>query len=197
MYATRYPRNHLSSRFRPSVWKTPRNRTPQPQDALRMYETLLRARETMKPAPANVCHRIFLDRARVSNPPDCPATRLRLGPRRDRVAKRPDSGRTTAWANVEGRHLLCGFVGRLQLRSPHLPRKACPHRARRPFLGPLPGGQNRWGTKAEKWYPAPPIRVLPYLETPGTTKRAPIELGSGGVTTGRGAQLGAPYTSAP
>ena len=71
MYATRYPRNHLSSRFRPSVRKTLRNRTPQPQDALRMYETLLRARKKTKPAPANVCHRIFLNRARVSNPPDC------------------------------------------------------------------------------------------------------------------------------
>ena len=37
-------------------------------------------------------------------------------------------------ANVEGRHLLCGFVGRLQLRSPDLPRKACPHRAADPFF---------------------------------------------------------------
>ena len=59
-----------------------------------------------------------MNRARVSNAPDCAAPRLRLGPRRDRVAKRPNPGRTTAMANVEGRHLLCGFVGRLQLRSP-------------------------------------------------------------------------------
>ena len=69
----------------------------------------------------------LLNRARVSNAPDCPATRLRLGPRRDRVAKRPDSGRTTARASVEGRHLLSGFVGRLQPRSPGFLRTACPH----------------------------------------------------------------------
>ena len=111
--------------------------------------------------------------------------------------KSTNTGRTTAWADVEGRHLLCGFVGRLQLRSPDLPRKACPHRARRPFLCPNPSVQNRWGTKAEKWYPASQLGYCPTLETPGTTKRAPIELGGGGVTTGRGAQLGAPYTSAP
>ena len=30
MYATGYLRNHVSSRFRLSVWKTPRNRTRQP-----------------------------------------------------------------------------------------------------------------------------------------------------------------------
>ena len=104
---------------------------------------------------------LLLNRARVSNPPDCPATRLRLGPRRDRVAKRPDAGRTTAWADVEGRHLLCGFVGRLQLRSPDLPRKACPHRAKPPFLFPNPSVQNRWGTKAEKWYPASQLGYCP------------------------------------
>ena len=56
-------------------------------------------------------------------------------------------------------------------------------------------GRNLTGTKAESG--TKPIRVLPYLETPGTTKRAPIELGGGGVATGRGAQLGAPHTSAP
>ena len=66
-----------------------------------------------------------MNRARNSNAPDRPAQGLRLGPRRARVAKRPNTGRTTAMANVEGRHLLCGFVGRLQLRSPDLPRKAC------------------------------------------------------------------------
>ena len=155
MHATRYPRNHLSCRFRPSVWKTPRNRTPQPQDALRMYETLLRARKTMKPAPANVCHRIFLDRARVSNPPDRPATRLRLGPRRDRVAKRPNAGRTAAWADVEGRHLLRGSVGRLQLRWPVFPRKACLHRAARPFLARTRVVENDGGPKLKSGTPPP------------------------------------------
>ena len=79
----------------------------------------------------------------------------------DHVAERPNKRRTTARANVEGRHLLCGFVGRLQPRWPVFPRKACPHRAARPFLGPLPGGQNRWRTKAEKWYPAPQLGYCP------------------------------------
>jgi hypothetical protein len=61
--------------------------------------------------------------ARVSNPSDRPATGLRLGQPRDRVAKRPDSGRTTARANVEGRHLLSGFAGPVQRRSAHDPRR--------------------------------------------------------------------------
>ena len=104
---------------------------------------------------------LLANMARVSNAPDCTAQGLRLGPRRDQVAKRPDSGRTTAWANVEGRHLLCGFVGRLQPRWPVFPRKACPHRAARPFLFPNPSVQNRWRTKAEKWYPAPQLGYCP------------------------------------
>ena len=114
--------------------------------------------------------------ARVSNAPDCTAQGLRLGPRRDRVAKRPDSGRTTAWANVEGRHLLSGSVGRLQLRSPDLPRNASPRPARRPFLCPLPSVQNRWGTKAEKWYPAP--QLVP-LRSPWHHKKGPNRVGFG------------------
>ena len=85
-----------------------------------MYETLLRARKTMKPAPANVCHRILLNVTRISNAPDRPAPGLRPGPRRDHVTKRPDMGRTTARGNVERRHLLSGFVGLLQRRSTHL-----------------------------------------------------------------------------
>jgi len=79
----------------------------------------------------------LLNMARVSNAPDCPAQGLRLGPRRDRVAKRPDSARTTAWANVKGRHLLSGSVGRLQLRSPDFPRTAFPHPENQPLSFPL------------------------------------------------------------
>ena len=130
MYATRYPRNHLSSRFRPSVRKTLRNRTPQPQDALRMYETLLRARKKTKPAPANVCHRIFLNRARVSNPPDCADPGLHPDRRRDHVGKRPNTGRTATRASLGRRHLLNSFVHRLRTR----PRLS---RAKRHFGGSL------------------------------------------------------------
>ena len=123
MYATGYLRNHVSSRFRPSDWKPPLNRPPQPQKTRGALETFWRAIKKMRTAPANVCHWILANRARVSNAPDCPATRLRLGPRRDRVAKRPNTGRTTARANVKGRHLLSGFVGPVQRRSAHDPRR--------------------------------------------------------------------------
>ena len=98
-----------------------------------MYQTLLRASKKMKPAPANVCHRIFLNRARVSNPPDCADQGLRLGPRRDDATKRPNTGRTAARASVEGRHLLHGFFGRLQPRSPALPAAASSHLENQPL----------------------------------------------------------------
>ena len=39
----------------------------------------------------NQKRRTLMNRARVSNAPDCAAPRLRLGPRRARVAKRPDT----------------------------------------------------------------------------------------------------------
>ena len=65
----------------------------------------------------------LLNMARVSNAPDCTAQGLRLGPRRAHLAKRPNTGRTTARANVEGRHLLSGFVGPVRRRSAHDPRR--------------------------------------------------------------------------
>ena len=66
------------------------------------------------------CPRIGLAfRTRPTAPPHACA----WGPRRDHVAKRPDSGRTTARANVEGRHLLSGFAGPVQRRSAHDPRR--------------------------------------------------------------------------
>ena len=80
------------------------------------------------------------NRARVSNAPDCPAQGLRLGPRRDRVAKRPNTGRTTAWANVEGRHLQSGFVVYSRAcricRENHVPIRAWSPRAEALSSGP-------------------------------------------------------------
>ena len=110
-----------------------------------MYQALLRASKKMKPAPANVCHRIFLNRARVSNPPDCPATRLRLGRRRDDATKRPNKGRTAVRASVEGSHLLSGFAK----PSETMPRRArlflaTPRVSRTPFLPPP-----EWSNSAE------------------------------------------------
>ena len=91
MYATGYLRNHVSSRFRLSVWKTPRNRTRQPQHALGTFETLSRARKKMKPAPANVCHPILANLARLSNGPDCPAPGLHPNRRRGHAGNRRGS----------------------------------------------------------------------------------------------------------
>ena len=71
MYAIRYPRNHLSSRFRPSDWKPPLNRPPQPQETRGALETFWRAIKKMRTAPANVCRWILANRARLSNPSDC------------------------------------------------------------------------------------------------------------------------------
>ena len=131
------------------------------------------------------------ERARLPRPRPAPGTATR--PRRkttqygtnDRVGERggaPPAVRLRRAATAA----LAGFAAKSMSPS------------RKTTLFPEPSGRNLTGTKAEKWYQkVVPIRVLPYLETPGTTKRAPIELGGGGVTTGRGAQLGAPYTSAP
>jgi hypothetical protein len=125
---------------------------------LHQRHDVIKTAESTRPNSKNENRQGLLNRARVSNAPDRPATRLRLGPRRDRVAKRPDSGRTTAWANVEGRHLLCGFVGRLQPRSPDFPREHVPMALHDPFLL-VP----RW-TK-QKSGPSPiTSRVLPYLD---------------------------------
>ncbi len=59
--------------------------------------------------------------AGVSNPPDCADPGLHPDRRRDDATKRLNTGRTAARASVEGRHLLHGFFGRLQPRSPALP----------------------------------------------------------------------------
>ena len=123
MYATKYMRNHVSSLFRPSDWKPPLNRPPQPQETRGAFETFWRAIKKMRTAPANICHWILANRARVLNPPDCADPGLHLGPRRDQVAKRPNTGSTTARANVERRHLLSGFVGPVRRRSTHDPRR--------------------------------------------------------------------------
>ena len=71
--------------------------------------------------------------ARVSNPPDCADPGLHPDRRRDQVAKRPNTSRTAARASVEGRHLLHGFFGRLQPRSPALPAAASSHWENQPF----------------------------------------------------------------
>ncbi len=63
MCASRYLRNHVSSRLRPPVRKTPLNRTHRRQDALGTLETLLRARKRMRTAPANVCHGILASKS--------------------------------------------------------------------------------------------------------------------------------------
>ena len=75
--------------------------------------------------------------ARVSNPPDCADPGLRPDRRRDQVAKRPNTSRTDARASVGGRHLLHGFFGRLQPRSPALPAAASSHLENRPLSNPL------------------------------------------------------------
>jgi hypothetical protein len=74
--------------------------------------------------------------ARVSHPPDCADPGLHPDRRRDHVAKRPNTGITAARASVEGRHLLHGFFGRLQPRSPALPAAASSH-LENPALSPL------------------------------------------------------------
>jgi hypothetical protein len=99
---------------------------------LHQRHDVIKTAESTRPKSQNQNRQALLNRARFSNAPNCPTTRLRLGPRRDRVAKRPDSGRTTAWANVEGRHLQSGFVGRLQPRSPGFPAAASSHRENQP-----------------------------------------------------------------
>ena len=92
--------------------------------------------------------------ARVSNPPDCADPGLRLGPRRDQVAKRPNTERTDARASVEGRHLPDGFFRRLQPRFRNLPRGAWRPEEHGPFLGPNPSGQNHRGSEARRSYSA-------------------------------------------
>ena len=82
---------------------------------------------------AIVSHWILANRARVSNPPDCADPGLHPDQRRDQVAKRPNTGRTAARASVEGSHLLHGFFGRLQPRSPALPAAASSHLENQPF----------------------------------------------------------------
>jgi hypothetical protein len=151
IYATGHLRNHVSSRFRPSRWKTPLNRPPQPQETLGALETLWRARKKMKTASANACHWILANRARVSNPPDCADPGLHPDRRRDHVAKRPNPGRTAARASVEGRHLLHGFFGRLQPRSPALPAAASSHLENQPLSNPL-HSPSKPRTKPQNWY---------------------------------------------
>ena len=91
------------------------------------------------------------NRARVSNPPDCADQGLRLGPRRDDATKRPNTGRTAARASVEGRHLLHGFFGRLQPRSPALPAAASSHLENQPLSTHSTAPRNR-GHKPQNWY---------------------------------------------
>ena len=172
MYATKYLRNHVSSRFRPSDWKPPLNRPPQPQETRGALETFWRAIKKMRTAPANVCHWILANRARVSDPPDCADPGLRLKRRRDQVAKRPNTGRTAARASVEGRHLLHGFFGRLQPRFRNFPRGAWRPEEHGPFLGPNPSIQNHRGSEARRSYSAPQLEY--YLTyKPLAVRKAP------------------------
>ena len=56
-----------------------------------MYETLLRERKTMKPAPANVCHPILANRVRVSNGLNCATPGLHPNRRRGHAGNRRGS----------------------------------------------------------------------------------------------------------
>jgi hypothetical protein len=105
---------------------------PQPQDALRRSRRLCEVLARSENETCNFKHWNLAKWARVSNASDRPATGLRLGPPRDHVAERRNTGRTTARANVEGRHLLSGFAGPVRRRSAHDPRRRIPERRGEP-----------------------------------------------------------------
>ena len=113
-----------------------------------------------------------MNRARVSNPPDCADPGLHPDRRRDQVAKRPNTSRTAARAGVEGRHLPDGSAEWRQPRFRNFPRGAWRPEEHGPFLGPNPSIQNHRGSEARRSYSAPQLEY--YLTyKPLAVRKAP------------------------